>query len=216
MSDDQTTTVPPTEPTATPDAAPAPKRTRKPRAKPATNAQKLVPDFDKLPHGVNAGMWYWVGVLNDAPKGQIDVAGVDFPKMEEIVSKGPDGKTQRAPVAGGLRQLTKDKVEAICEALPRTIIRFYSGAKEEAGTGQNMGDDYVRPRSGQLITIPSEKQMTEMRENGKSWSPYSKHKNDEPAACYMYAQLCDDQQNPVRGSVLPDTLDKTGLSYPEE
>jgi len=104
------------------------------------------------------------------------------------------------------------------DRLRRTVIRFLddAGQTEEPGTGQNVGDNHVRPRRGQIITIPTDEDIEDRGRRGKPTNAYRPHPNDVPAARYMFAQICDDQDKGSRGEYYPDTLETTGLSWPDE
>ncbi len=61
-------------------------------------------------------------------------------------------------------------------------------------------------RRGHLITIP-QGNAGHRRYVAREW--------DEPAARYMYAVLCQDQENPLRGSGFPQPISETGIAWPE-
>ena len=184
-----------------------------------TPGDALVPDLSKFARGIEKEYFYWVGVLPSCPVEYIDLAGINFPKINENIIPASDrtGGTQRVPVIGSITLLTEKRLELMREVLPRTVIRFFEapGVQEEPGTGQNLGDLHVRPRKGHRITIPTDKEIEIRRKQGRPARLYVPGPHDEPAARYMFAQLCKDQEHPERGDHYPDTLDITGLEWPK-
>ncbi len=196
--------------------APAAPRTHMPGADLTADIAKLANDV-----GVVRQFRYWVGVTPSCPVEYVDMAGVNFPKLNEIVMPSPqrDGRTIRKPVVGALVWLTEQHVRQIRARLPRTIIRFLDdkGVQEEAGTGQNIGDLVQRPRRGQLITIPTPEEVAEARKRGRAVNLYVPDtRRDAPASRFMFAQLCEDQEHSERGDYYPDPLEVTGLSWPDD
>lgn len=180
----------------------------------------LVPNLQEHQVGVAKRYTYWVGVLPKAPIESLDVAGVSFPKMNERIIPDPanPGSKRRVPVIGALVHLTRDKLDLLAERIPNTVIRFLEEepVKEEPGTGQNLGDLHQRARRGHLITIPSAEEVQARKERGKATQQYVPRKGDQPAARFMFAVLCKDQDKPERGEFYPDVLEETGLIWPEE
>jgi hypothetical protein len=183
----------------------------------------LVPDIASRSEsaGISRRYRYWVGVTPDCPRESIDLAGVNFPKINELIIPDP-GRTstkKRVPVIGSIVWLTEDKIRKMIERLPRTVVRYTSdeGAKEEPGTGQNVGDVHERPRKGHLITIPTDAEIEAKRLKGRSVRTYSPDpRRDVPAARFMFAQLCADQENGSRGHTYPDTLETAGIEWPDD
>ena len=182
----------------------------------------LVPDLDahKAQIGVSRSYKYWVGVTPSCPREHIDLAGINFPKVNENLVSDPmrTGNKRRVPVIGSIVELDQRKILKMRDRLRRTVIRFLddAGQTEEPGTGQNVGDNHVRPRRGQIITIPTDEDIEDRGRRGKPTNAYRPHPNDVPAARYMFAQICDDQDKGSRGEYYPDTLETTGLSWPDE
>lgn len=182
----------------------------------------LVPDLEahKSQLGVARGYLYWVGVTPSCPREHIDLAGINFPKVNENLVSDPmrTGNKRRVPVIGAIVMIDEHKIQRMRDKLKRTVIRFLDdgGQQEEPGTGQNVGDNHQRPRRGQLITIPTPEEIEERRRRGKPTNEYRPHPNDVPAARYMFAQICEDQQKGSRGEYYPDTLETTGLWWPDE
>ena len=181
----------------------------------------LVPDFGGETAGTSTEYLYWVGIIPSCPVEGIDLAGISFPKLNERIIQDPGrpGDSRRVPVIGGLARLTEEKVRVMRDRLPLTVVRFTDGAEskgiqEEPGTGQNLGDLHMRPRKGHLIRIPTEEHVKARRASGKATRRYVRKKGDEPAARYMFAVLCADQDNPARGEYYPDVLENTGLEWP--
>ena len=183
---------------------------------------ELVPDRDS--HASSLGVAhtykYWVGVTPSCPREHVDLAGINFPKVNENLVSDPmrTGSKRRVPVIGAIVELDARKVAMMRDKLKRTVIRFLDdgGQLEEPGTGQNVGDNHQRPRRGQIITIPTAEEIELRRQRGKPTNAYRPHPNDVPAARYMFAQICEDQQNGSRGEYYPDTLETTGLWWPDE
>ncbi len=194
-----------------------------PAAKTRIAGSALVPDLaahSSRSGGVLHEYLYWVGVTPSCPREHIDCAGINFPKVNENLVDDPmrTNKKQRVPVIGAIVRLTEDKIRRMRDKLPRLVIRFLDdkGQHEEPGTGQNIGDNFQRPRRGQIITIPTEDEVASARARGKASRQYVPQKNDAPAARFMFAQLCADQEKGSRGEVYPEPLEVTGLEWPDE
>ena len=175
-------------------------------------------------HSANTGVLkryrYWVGVTPSCPVEGIDIAGVNFPKMNEKLIPDPQrsGETKRQGVVGALVWLTEAKIEKLRAHLPLTVIRFLKdpGAREEPGTGQNIGDNAARPRKGHPIRIPTPAEVRDRQKKGKPTRAYSPDMlRDVPAARFMFAQLCPNQEHPERGEYYPPVLEVTGLDWPD-
>lgn len=160
---------------------------------------------------------YWIGTLPDCPREHVDIAGVNFPKVNELLvpdRTNPTKKT-RIPVFGSIVHLSVGKLEQIRERLTRTVVRFTEAeVREEAGTGQNVGDPHQRPRRGHLITIPRAEDIEVARKEGRAIHLYVASADDVPVARFLFMQLCADQKNGMHGSVYPDPLEVTGLEIP--
>lgn len=198
-------------------ATPTPSRRGGRRRSARIDGADLLPDLGNHTVSVVEEYRYWVGVLPGCPREHIDLAGINFPKINEnLVDQRGSNKKQRVPVIGAIVTLTADKIRRMRERLPRTVIRFYDdqGEKEEPGTGLNVGDNYRQPRRGQVITIPTAENVETARRNNRPARQYSPHPNDRPAAEFMFCVLCKNQERGERGDVYPDTLDKTGLEWP--
>lgn len=180
----------------------------------------LVPNLSEHQVGIAKRHTYWVGILPKTPVESMAVAGVSFPKMNERIIPDPTnpGGKRRIPVIGALVDLTRDKLDLLAERIPNTVIRFLEEApvKEEPGTGVNLGDLHQRARRGHLITIPSAEDVETRKARGKATQQYIPREGDQPAARYMFAVLCKDQNKPERGEFYPDVLETTGLVWPED
>ncbi len=220
--------IPPTEPVALKKAK-APSATVK--KSPTTGKPKgsaLVPDLDANRAVMRYTKWYWIGALPGSPVEAVTVAGQCFPKIEERIIKASAAADQvRYPVIGAIVPLTKTDIDRMREALPRTIMRFTSSGRQtsdqfgagmpaiDAGTGNTVEQAIGRNRKGFLVTIPKAKDVEEMLKQGRAARTYEQREGDEPAARYLFAQLCPDQQNPSRGEVYPEPLELTDLDWPE-
>ena len=184
----------------------------------------LVPDFDShAGRGVTTEYAYWMGLTPACPAHQINVAGLNFPKMNEILIQDPNrtGKRQRIPVIGGLdKGVNSDHIAALRAVLPRLVVRFTEAAAgdqiEETGSGQNIGDVHVRVRKGFIITIPTAEAIAQAKADGRQVPRYIRKPGDEPAARYMYFKLCENQGSPLRGNECPPSIEEAGIFWPEE
>jgi len=202
------------KPTATRKAAKA--------SKTRISGSDLVPNLEQNRElkGVNHSSKYWVGVTPSCPVEHIDICGINFPKVNELIVDDPmrTSVKKRVPVIGSVVELTAQKIQMMRERLPRTVIRFLDdqGVTNEPGTGQNIGDNHVRPKRGHVITIPTDAEIEERRKKNKGLRTYTPSKNDVPAARFMFAVLCEDQERGSRGDFYPDVLETTGLEWPDE
>ncbi len=181
----------------------------------------LVPNLTdaRATYGVSRTYLYWVGITPSAPVGHLTMAGICFPKINELLIDDPMGGSikRRVPVIGSIVPINEATLRRLMDRLPRTIIRFYDdGEREEPGTGKNMGDLHQQPRRGQLITIPSKTEVEARRQQGRPTREYVPSANDVPAARYMFAQLCADQKLGSRGDFYPETLETAGFEWPDE
>jgi len=209
-------------PTSNPDVGkPTTRRTSR-QTKTRIAGTDLVPNLDATRElkGVNRSYKYWVGVTPSCPVEHIDICGINFPKVNELIVDDPmrTSVKKRVPVIGSVVELTAQKIQMMRDRLPRTVIRFLDdqGVTNEPGTGQNIGDNHVRPKRGHLITIPTDQEIEDRRKKNKGLRTYSPNKNDVPAARFMFAVLCEDQERGSRGDFYPDVLETTGLEWPDE
>lgn len=179
----------------------------------------LVPSVERNRAAMLREFRYWVGTLPSCPREHVDLAGINFPKVNELLV--PDRmhaeKKARVPVIGAIVHLSASKLEDIRERLTRTVVRFTDHAvHEEPGTGENRGDPYQRPRRGHIITIPRAEDIAAAKRDGRAIPRYVPQNGDVPVARYLFMQLCADQQNGMHGSVYPDPLEVTGLEIPSD
>jgi hypothetical protein len=188
----------------------------------------LLPEPAHLDPAAEARIAFWVGSIPASPVNQIEVAGIGFPKVNESVRQ-VGGVTTRIPVIGAIVHLTRGDIDELRKRLPRTVIRF-TGVQRERGEVEPQyfkaegggvsvleamaTDERSANRKGFVITIPSREELEERRKNGFAAIPYQQGRGDEPAACYLFAEPCANQEDPRPGDRYPDTLDKTGLYWP--
>jgi len=147
---------------------------------------KLAPDFENIPGELMASEYtFWLGVTPDCPRGQIDVAGLHFPKSEERILINDAGKQVRVPEHGAINMtVTKHHFEELVRLLPRLVIRPSKVVKQD-GSGENIGDPVQRAK-GRLIKIPDEKMLAGASDSGRRLKPFVKQPGDRPATEFMY------------------------------
>lgn len=193
-----------------------------PTAKTAVAATALVPDLKTVrkTQGVGRQYLYWVGVTPSCPVASVDLAGINFPKINEQLIPNPaqPGRKMRRAVVGAIVRLDEQRFRRMVERLPRTVIRFRDGLPEDdaGASGARIDDAAKTVRKGKLITIPTAEEIAQRRAAGKPTREYIPHENDEPAAHYMFAVLCADQDRGTRGDVYPPTLGDVGLEWPDD
>jgi len=215
MIKQRTDDVPPTEPKNV--AATATTAMIEPDRAPRVAGSRLVPDLDKNRASILTRYYFWLGVTPNCPTDGIDVCGVGFPKLTETVQVAGQ-TTRRIPVVGHIVQLGEAEIRRLSERLPRTVIRMYADKTrqellDEAGVGLSVADSFTRKRRGQVLTIPREQDIKTIEAAGRPAHRYEQGPLDQPAARYMFAVLCD-QQNPRAGATYPETLEKAGLPWP--
>lgn len=174
----------------------------------------LAPDFDNIPGELVADEYsFWLGLTADCPRGQIDVAGLHFPKKEEKIVINDAGKQVRVPQHGALNfTVSKHHFEALMEVLPRLIIRPKE-VRKDPEKGENTGGP-VHNTKGELIKIPSAKMLAGIVESGgrSTLKKYVKRPGDRPAIEFMYFIFAP---NNVRGLEY-QTIAEVGLEWPAE
>jgi hypothetical protein len=173
---------------------------------------KLAPNFDELPDEiVSVEETFWMGLTADCPLGQIDVAGLHFPKKEESIVINDAGKQVRVPEIGGLdKTVTIHNFQALMEVLPRLVMRMGKEVHEERGTGENT-KHRARGVRGKLIKIPTKEMIAESVDGvGRQLKPYVRRPGDVPATDFMFFHHAP---NGVRGHEFP-TISEVGLTWP--
>lgn len=172
----------------------------------------LAPDFDNIDGPLVAEEYnFWLGLTADCPQGQIDVAGLHFPRSEEDIVFNEAGKQVRVPKHGTLNTtVTKYHFEELVRLLPRLVIRLRNAPAKEDG-GENTGDPVQRMK-GHLVKIPDAKAVTEAAAHGRTLKPYIKQPGDRPATDYMYFLHAP---TGVRGAEI-QTISDIGLEWPVE
>jgi len=215
--------------------------TKKTQKKTAAKGASLVPDLEKNRASVTTLQWFWIGALPGCPRESLDLAGISFPKMTEMVRKDPhqSGKTHRTAKLGALIQLTEAQVERLIDRMPFQVIRFDDTPEEDeakreqgrqrcdteearatygaiGGAGAGIEALDVVRRKGHPIRIPSPEDIAKAKKAGKTVRAYTQGARDEPAARYLFAELCESQTRPQRSDFYPDPLEVTGLEWPSE
>lgn len=175
-------------------------------------ASHLAPDFDNIPGDLNLSEHtFWLGVTADCPSGQIDVAGLHFPKAEEQIVINDAGKQVRVPVIGAINKtVTRVHFQELVRLLPRLVIRPVKPVVQD-GSGVNTGGPIERAK-GRLIKIPDEKMIAGAAEHGRRLEPYIKQPGDRPATEFMFFVHAP---KGVRGTEY-QTIAEAGLEWPEE
>lgn len=172
----------------------------------------LAPDFANIPGDlITEEHTFWLGVTPDCPRGQIDVAGLHFPRSTERIIFNEAGKQVRVPEHGTLNKfVSKYHFEELCRVLPRLVIRPSKQVHQD-GSGENIGDPIQRSK-GRLIKIPDDKMIAGAADHGRKLKPYVKQPGDRPATEFMYFVHCP---NGIRGHDY-QTIAEDGLEWPEE
>ena len=162
---------------------------------------------------------YWVGVTPDCPVENLTIGGISWPKINERLIADPrrTGEKRRLPVIGAIVWIDKQRMQVIKRDTPLTVMRLMLPSQSASRHMETISDNVERPPSGHVITIPSPQDIEDAHREGRAINHYHHDaEKDVPAARYMFAQLCEDQENPQRGEYYPDTLEKTGFEWPEE
>lgn len=173
---------------------------------------RLAPDFDSLPGEVTTDEYsFWLGITADCPLGQIDVAGLHFPKNEERIALNNAGKQVRIPEHGAINfTVSKHHFEELVKVLPRLVIRPNQVRKDD-NAGENIGDP-VHNSKGRLIKIPNAQMIAGASDSGRKLKPYVNKPGDRPATEFMYFIHAPDK---VRG-LKYQTIAEVGLEWPAE
>ena len=163
----------------------------------------LAPDFDDIDGELIAEEYtFWLGVTADCPRGQIDVAGLHFPKSEERIIHNDAGKQVRVPEHGTINMtVTKYHFEELVKVLSRLVVR--------PSRSEDM-DNPTQRAKGKLVKIPTKAQVAGAAESGRKLKPYIKRTGDRPATEFMYFIHAPDG---VRGKNF-QTIAEVGLEWP--
>jgi hypothetical protein len=191
----------------------------KPGQKKATGLPpaQFIPDLETHRNAITVKRWYWIGALPSLPTESCDLAGFNFPKVNELVERDGDGQTTRLPMIGALVQWTREDLDRIRTKMARTVVRFYEARDPQAPKTKDPRLHRARSgRKGQLITIPTAQELQQRREAGLTPVIYQQSPFDEPVAAFVFAQLCADQDAPDRGAQYPLPVSKTGIEWGED
>lgn len=215
---DEMEDVPGTEPVLT---GTAPKRRGRPPKKKGVLIQgsELAPRIDFDSKGVHKQYFYWIGVLPHCPIQNVIVGAICFSKITAILVKDPTGTKRPQGAIGKVQNLDLWRFLRVKDRLARTVIRIHEpgpSLEEMAQIEMALDGTTLNRGKAELIKIPSDDYIEEMKRQGRPARKYTPDPRDEPIAKYLYAQLCEDQNNPRRGSVYPGSLYETGLFWPED
>jgi hypothetical protein len=170
----------------------------------------LTPKWGDHGESIFDGRYYWIGILPSMEGlSSIAIGGLSFPLIEEIIGKTADGRTSRTPMIGALVNINKAKIEHVRECLSRLVVRWH----------QHKGVDREGnpiSRRAEIIKIPKTADVDAMKAKGRALSPYYRRPTDEPAARYMFAVPCKNQDEGERGMNYPDCLETTDLKWPRK
>lgn len=185
----------------------------KPEAKPEAKTNKnkvsvaaLEPNFAELPDEIQVfEKTFWLGLSADCPRGQIDVAGLHFPKLEEEIKRNQAGKQVRNPVIGCINKtVTRAHFDALVKALPRYIIRPHKDADL---------DDPKSLAKGKLIKLPDPEAVHEGPEMRRKLKPYVQRPGDRPATEFMFFMHAPSGK---RGNEYQTIAEAGGLEWPDD
>ena len=137
-----------------------------------------------------------------------------FPKLVEQIIRKRDGAQQRIPMIGSVVRLGRDKLMKLRERLQRTVIRFRDPKVADIGVGATIAGIEGKPRRGAPVTMPAPGENEKRAKSNMPARTYHRDQMDEPAANYLFAVLCDDQEKGNRGQVYPEPLSVTGIEWP--
>ena len=172
---------------------------------------RLAPDFNNIPGELTLNEHtFWMGVTADCPTGQIDVAGLHFPKSEEQIVINDAGRQVRVPVIGALNKtVTRVHFQELVRLLPRLVIRPSKTITQD-GSGQNIGGPIERAK-GRLIKIPDEAMIAGAASHGRKLDPYIKQPGDRPATEFMFFVHAPSGKRGIEYQTISDA----GLEWPE-
>lgn len=176
----------------------------------------LAADIGAGAPGVVQTRAYWLGAYPTCTGEGLAIGGQDFPKLTEEVrpSRGIGGTSQRIPHVGKVIHLAESQVRKIEEKMPLRVIRFL---EPPADHQQRDAFDEEPRRKGYAIRIPTDADMASARASGRGLPGYVRQKWDEPAARYLFMELCADQANPARSGAYPPPLSEhQGSLWPDD
>ncbi len=206
--------IPPTEPTVAKHGETSAPVATPPDPQTTTPGASLVLDLGKLTKGVIGKYAYWIGALPGAPREHLQIGSIDFPKMEEDVRLDKRGKTKRREQIGSIRRLTLNQLQRVEGDVPQQIIRFDAAGKSPGGPGDGLEVLDEPRRKGTPMRVPTNANVEKAIKDKFPLRPYSAEVTDEPAARYVFMQLCADQERPQRSDFYPKSLEATGLEWP--
>jgi hypothetical protein len=144
---------------------------------------------------------YWIGTTEDAPKQNIDICGVGFPRWtQQVVPLDDDGKkfeiSGRKP--GMIYSLSAMEIERIKDRAELKVVRWADAREIKGvdGNGQEIAQQYRRGRIVSLEEV-SEHAAAPMQLPG-----------DEPITKFIYMRALDATPGfvPAYGTKLPDSM----------
>lgn len=173
------------------------------------DGRNLVSDLSTYANGVGEDRLYWVGMLDECPLHNVDVAGINFPKYNEklVPSRRDPTRQERVSHPGSLVVLNERKLSMLAEQLPRRVIRMQATPDDNhVSAGENVGDPVTRGRRGYLVKIPASDADTSARQ----YRPYHYQKGDVPLATFLFAVPCPSGEAATKP---PDSVVETGLVW---
>jgi hypothetical protein len=164
---------------------------------------------------------YWFGLFPGAPVEAIVLAGQSFAKFVKLrwenTDTGENGLDHghRGIVVG----VTLEFLEALCEVLPRKIVRWASapgGAGDEVGKGTILPEELAmrKGRRGGVVTVRTQEMIAELRKNKLPCMEHVPMQGDEPLARYVFCVPAPGGQR-AAGEVLPKPISETGIVFPD-
>jgi hypothetical protein len=163
--------------------------------------------------------WFWLGALHEAPRESFHVAGLEFPKVGDIVFKkrGDVQIQDRMMHLGTILRLSRARLLQLGAALPRKIVRPVWWKKSRGDVGD---DDRSRAplMQGSILSINTPEDIAKAHNNGRVMRSHTPQAGDVPIARYLYAVWLDEVSPSMRpvSSPMPLPLSETGLVIPPE
>ena len=192
---------------------PKPKRGRPRKATPKTTSNL---DIDLDTFGTVKELesrFFWVGAFPICPVDNVHLGGVCFPKITERLVKVPtSSKKQRSPQAGTVTRFTAEQAEIIIDRLKRSVVRFHEAVPDWT-TPEGLEDMTENRYKGEIIRVPAPAEVAELRKQGRPVTVYRRGPHDYMLATMLFAVQCPDQERPSAGTVYPEPLSVTGLTW---